>query len=245
MDETTTDVVPTEGGEQIEPQSDPSPEGTVQDSPGGESTIEALSTQVKELSGMVRAFQSDEDRRIPTIERQLKSQSEQLESYHQRRETGMSHEEALRADVLDQIVAERMTPASDTTVPPTEAPAAQPTAAVEDYLSKTLEREGLTSNDPDVVEILRTERDGIKRVLAIGALADARKQAPKTPAKAAAVLPGGGGQAFESGTFESLSKRLTELVDLPVQTAESEAERAEVRAKLDQLQPIQKTIVGV
>ena len=62
MDETTMDVVPTEGGEQIAPQSEPSPEGAVQDSPGGESAIEALSQQVKSLSGIVSALQSDRER---------------------------------------------------------------------------------------------------------------------------------------------------------------------------------------
>ncbi len=130
MDETTTDVVPTEGGEQIAPQSDPSPEGAVQDSPGGESTIEALSQEVKKLTGMVRAFQSDEDRRIPAIERKLSAQAEQLEAYYQRRKEGKTHEQAQREQALDEIAAERL---GDTPVPPTQEVAPQATVAVEDY----------------------------------------------------------------------------------------------------------------
>jgi hypothetical protein len=245
MDETTTDVVPTEGGEQIAPQSEPSPEGAAQDSPGGESTIEALSQEVKQLSGMVKAFQSDEDRRIPAIERQLKSQAEQQESYHKRRDSGMSQEEAQRAEVLDQIVSERIGPAKDTTVPPAQEAAPQTQAAVADYLSPILTATGLDANDADVVELLRKERDPAKQQLAIAELAITRKTAQEVPANPAAVLPSGSGQAVESETLESLSERMTELVDLPVQTPASEAERAEIRAKINKLEPIKKTIVGV
>ena len=209
MDETTMDVVPTEGGEQIAPQSEPSPEGAVQDSPGGESAIEALSQQVKSLSGIVSALQSDKDRRIPAIERELKAQAEQLESYHERRNTGMSHEEAMRADVLDQIVNERIksTP-RNVTVAPAGVPAEPRKVTVEEYLSPLLRMSGLKDTDPAVIEIVRTESDPARQMTAIANLAEKRKKAQETPANPAAVMSSGGGEASEGDTLESITAEL-------------------------------------
>lgn len=235
MDETTTDVVQPEGGEQIAPQSDPSPQGTEQDSPGGESQIEVLSQEVTRLSGMVRAFQSDEDRRIPTIERELKTQGEQLKAYHERREAGLTHEQAQREQALDELVATRL---GDAPVPPTQEAAPQATVAVTENLSPILKLAGLDSGDADVIEIIRANPENeLAQISAITKLAETRKQV--TPAKAAAVMPSGGGKAVVSEDVDSLSERLSELLDLPMQTAESEAEREEIRAKLNTLSPIQ------
>jgi len=236
MDETTTDVVPTEGGEQIAPQSDPSTTGAVQDSPGGESTIEALSQQVNQLTGMVRAFQSDEDRRIPTIERELKAQSEQLESYHKRRESGMTEQEAQRAEVLDQIVSERIsTTPRNLTVSQDTVPAEQMTVTVEDYLSPLLQLSGLDANDAAVIEIVRKERDPAKQMTAIVQLSESRKQAQDTPAIPAAVMPSGGGQPVEGETVDSITKELNELYTMPVTPA--------TRARIQELGKKQKELL--
>ncbi len=113
--------------------------------------------------------------------------------------------------------------------------------AVEDYLSPILNTLGLKDTDASVIEIIKTQpNDPVARILAITELAKARKQAQPTPANQAATLPSSSGQAIESETLEGLSERLTELVDLPVQTPESEAEREEIRAKINKLSPIQK-----
>ena len=214
MDETTKDVAQPEGGEQIVPQSDPSPEVTEQDSPGGESQIEALSQQVNELQGMVRAFQSDEDRRIPTIERTLKTHGEQLEAYHQRRKAGQTHEQALREQALDEIAAERL---GDSQVPPKEEPATPPTVAAPDYLSPVLKMAGLKDTDAAVVDILRKERDPGRQMSAIAELVETRKQAQQTPASPGAVLPTGDGETVETENLDSISAELNELAKNPSQ----------------------------
>ena len=204
MDETTTDVVPTEGGEQIEPQSDASPEGSEQDSPSGESQIEALSQQVANLSGIVSALQSDKDRRIPAIEKQLAAQAEELEKYHQRREAGQTHEQALREQALDELVASKL---GDTEVPPKEEKATQPTVASADYLSPLLKVHGLDANDADVISILREHpNDAPGQIIALDRLIESRKQT--TPANVAATMPSGGGQAVESESLDSVTKEL-------------------------------------
>lgn len=207
MDETTTDVVPAEGGEQETPSPETSTQGTEQGSSSEESPIEALSQQVTELTGMMRALQSGKDKGVARVSKDVKDLSDQLETYYQRREAGQSHEQALREEALDEIVAERRGTPGDTSVPPKEEPAAQTTVAVDDYLSAILKATGLTSNDPDVVEILR-DSDPIKRLNAIGALAETRKQAQTTPGSAAAVLPSGAGGAVESETLESVTEEL-------------------------------------
>ena len=220
MDETTTDVVPTEGGEQIAPQSDASPEGTEQGSPSEGSTIEVLSQQVIDLTGLVRALQSDKDRGVAKVQTQVDGLSEKLESYHRRREQGLTETEAQRAEVLDQIVSERIAPTPDRlTVSQDSVPAEQAPVTVEAYLSPILRLTGLDANDPEIIELLRTERDAAKRITAIGELAEARNEAPKTQPNPAAQLAGGGGQAVEEGTLESVTEELKEVLAMPATPA--------------------------
>jgi hypothetical protein len=99
---------------------------------------------------------------------------------------------------------------------------------------------GLDVNDSDVIAILRDESDPFKRITAIEALSETRKQKP--PLTPGAALPSGVGKAVESDTLDSLSKRLNELVDLPMQTPESEAERAEIREKINKIDPIKYNV---
>lgn len=235
MDETTKDVVPAEGGEQVTPTPAASPKDAEQGSPGGESQLEALSQQVTELTGTVRALQSEKDKGVARISREVKDLAEQLESYYERREAGLSHEQALREEVLDEIVAERTGTPSDATVPPVEGAAPQLAVADEGYLSTILNLAGLNSNDPDVIELLRKERDPIKRMNAIGELAESRKQAQTTPPNPAAVMSAGGGQAVESEDLESITKELQAEFLKPA--------GPEQRKRIQELQKKQKELI--
>jgi hypothetical protein len=162
---------------------------------------------------MVRAFQSDEDRRIPAIERTLKSQGEQLETYYQRREAGQTHEQALREQALDELVAGKL---GDAPVPPEQEAAPQAKVAVTDNLSPILKLTGLDSNDADVVEIIRANPNNeLAQINAVTQLAESRKQAQQTPANAAATLPSGGGSALEPNELETITKELNEVLALP------------------------------
>jgi len=208
MTETTKDVVPAEGGEQEVPTPDVSPEVAGQDSPGGESQLETVLQQVTELTGQVRALQSDKDKGVAQVSREVKTLSKQYKTYFQRRESGLSHEQALREDVLDSIVAERGVTPEIASVPPEGVPAEQPKVASEDYLSPILKMAGLDVNDSDVIAILRDESDPFKRITAVGALAETRKQKP--PLTPGAALPSGGGQAVETETLDSVNAELQE-----------------------------------
>ena len=118
-------------------------------------------------------------------------------------------EQALREEVLDEIVAERSDVPSDATVPPAQEPAVQPTVAGEEYLSSVLKMSGLTDSDPDVIELLRKERDPFKRIAAIGELTETRKQAQTTPARAGATLPSGAGETVPAEeSLETITEQL-------------------------------------
>lgn len=237
MDEKTMDVVPSDDGAQIAPQSDPSSKGRGQDSPGEESTIEALSRKLDSLQGIVSALQSDKDRRIPAIEKQLKAQAEQLESYYKRRESGMSHEDAMKADILDQIVAERLS-GNDRDISQPKAPAEPTNVTIEDYLSPLLKLSGLDDNDAGVIEIVRKERDPRKQIRAIAELAESRKQVQQTPPNPAAVLPSGGGQALEGETLESITAELNAELAKPA-TPQTRARIRELGKRQRELLPKQ------
>ncbi len=235
MDETTKDVVPAEGGEQETPSPEPSTQDAEQGSPGGESQIEALSQQVIELSGMVRALQSDKDKGVARVSREVKDLSEQLETYYKRRESGLSHEQALREEVLDEIVAERRGTPDDAGVSPTAEPAVQPKVTVEDYLLPLLKLSGLDANDPEVIDIIRAERNPGKQVLAISELTERRKKAKETPPNPGAVMSSGSGEAVEGETLDSITKELQAEMAKPATPA--------TRARIQELSQKQKKLL--
>ena len=230
MDETTTDVVPAGGGEQEVPTPDASTTDAGQDSPGGESQLDTVLQQVAELTGQVRALQSDKDKGVAQVSKEVKNLSKQYETYFQRRESGLSHEQALREDVLDSLVAERGVTPEIASVPPTEEPAVQPKVASEDYLSPILKMAGLDVNDSDVIAILRDESDPFKRITAVGALAETRKQKP--PLTLGAALPSGGGQAVETETLDSVTAELQAEQAKPIRDMEKIIELSEKHKEL-------------
>jgi hypothetical protein len=88
--------------------------------------------------------------------------------------------------------------------------------AEDESLSAILNLTGLTSNEPEVVEILR-ERDPLKRVVALTSLAETRKQAQTTPAAAGNVLPSGTGATVSEENLETISTELQAEFDKPIQ----------------------------
>ena len=235
--ETTTDVVPTDGGGQASPTPDTSSQDAGQGSSSEESSNEAVLTRLGEVEGMLRRFQSDEDRGLHRVEQEVRALPTQFETYYKRREAGASHEQALREDVLDEIVAERSGTQSDTQVPPAGEPAAQTTVAVDEPLSAILNLTGLDSGEAEVVAILKQERDPLKQVVALTALAESRKQTKTTPAAVGNTLPMGTGAAVTEETFETVSAELQELHEQPKMDFEK---NRELNAKLKKLQPITK-----
>jgi uncharacterized coiled-coil protein SlyX len=187
-----------------------------------------------------RRTQSVKDKRIAKQESRISSLEDTLAQLKELQADGMSEKQAIQYVKMEEILASQGQQVP-TEVPPEGEPAAQPQVAADTVLSSVLNNAGLLDTDADVIAIVSANpKNELAQIKAIIQLAETRKQAQPTPANQAATLPSSSGQAIEGDTLESLSERLTELVDLTVQTQESEAERAEIRAKINKLSPIQK-----
>ena len=225
-----------------QPPSEPKTEPSAVDEEALKAIIEPL---VKDAFD--RGAQSTKDKRIAKQESRISSLEDTLAQVKELKDQGLSEKFAIEFLEMKESLRNQGQVVPPV-VPPAGEPAAQTTVAVVDEgLSAILKFTGLDSGEADVVAIIKANPNNeLAQISAVTKLAESRKQAQTTtPGSAAAVLPSGGGGAVVSEDMDSLSKRLTELVDLPVQTPESEAERAEIRAKINKLEPIQKTIVGV
>ena len=161
--------------------------------------------------------QSVKDKRISKQESRISSLEDTLAELKALRADGMSEKQAVQYIEMKEFLASQVQePGSTQSV---DEPAVQPQVAADGYLSTVLTLAGLTSNEPDVVELLRKERDPIKQIIAIGALSEARKQAKQTPPNPAATMPMGGGQTPEGDTLESVSAELNALYAMPVTPA--------------------------
>jgi len=233
MDETTKDVVQPEGGGQETPTPEASPPATEQGSPSGESQLEAALKKINELDGQVRALQSDKDRGVARVSKEVKDLSKQIERYEQWKELGKSKEEALRELQIDELLASSQPESAE--VPPKEEPAVQPKAAGEEYLNPYLESLGLEDSDPDVIDILRKNRDPASRIIAMSELSKSRKQA-QAPPNPAAVQPTGAGGAVQPETLESVTEQLNRELAKPA-SPETRARIRELGKKQKELLP--------
>lgn len=207
----------------VEPPAQPPSEPQAAPSAVDEASLKAILEPLVQAE-VDKRTQSIKDKRIAKQESRISSLEDTLAQYKELQAEGMSEKQALQYLKVNEFLASQGQEVP-TEVPPAGEPAVQPQVASEDYLLPILKISGLTSNDPDVVEILRKERDPIKRMNAIGELAESRKQAQTTPPKAGAVLPSGGGQAVESETLESVTEELQEEIAKPV----TPATRARIR----------------
>ena len=223
-----------------QPPSEPKTEPSAVDEEALKAIIEPL---VKDAFD--RGAQSTKDKRIAKQESRISSLEDTLAQVKGLQAEGMSEKQAIQFMRMEELLdaqGKQVPPV----VPPAQEPAAQAKVALDEGLSAILKFTGLDSGEAEVIAIIKANPNNeLAQISAVTQLAESRKQAQTKPGSAAAVLPSSAGGAVVSEDMGSLSKRLTELVDLPVQTPESEAERAEIRAKINKLEPIQKTIVGV
>ena len=205
-------------------------------SPVDEAMLKALVEPIIQAE-VERRVDSYKDKRIAKLSTETKTLKESLAEVKALQAEGMSEKQAVQYMETQEFLASQGQEVP-TDAPPPEEPAVQPQVAADTYLSSVLKMGGLKDTDPDVIAILRDESDPAKQLIALGTPSEARKQtSPPIPAQA---LPSGSGQAVVSEDIDSLSKRLNELVDLPMQTPESEAERAEIREKINKIDPIKK-----
>ena len=225
----------------VEPPAQPVSEPKTEPSAVDEESLKGILEPIVQ-DAFERQQQSLKDKRFAKQESRISGLEDTLAQLKELKDGGLSEKFAIEfLEMREQLGGQSQEVPAE--VPPAEGLAAPKQVAVTDNLSPILKLAGLDSGEADVVEIIRANPDNeLAQINAITQLAETRKQT--TPAKAAAVMPSGGGSAVVSEDIGSLSERMNELVDLPVQTAESEAERAEIRAKINALEPIQKTIAG-
>ena len=184
-----------------------------------------------------RQAQSVKDKRFAKQESRISSIEDTLAQVKELKGDGMSEKQAIQyMETQEFLKSQGQIP---TEAPPAEEPAVQPEVATDALLSSVLEMAGLKDSDPDVITLLREERDPAKQIIAIGTLAETRKQAKQSPPSPGAALSSGGGKAVETETSDSLAERLIKLQNLPIQTLESKQERKEIAEKLDKLHPKQ------
>ena len=182
-----------------------------------EASLKAILEQLVQAE-VEKKTQSVKDKRIAKQESRISSLEDTLAELKALRADGMSEKQAVQYIEMKEFLASQ----DPSSAQPVNEPAVQPQVAAEGYLSPVLKLAGLTSNDPDVVELLRKERDPIRQITAIGELAEARKQAKQTPPNPAATLPMGGGQTPEGDTLESVSAELNALYAMPATAATRE-----------------------
>jgi hypothetical protein len=189
-----------------EPPAQPPSEPPAEPSAVDEDSLKAILEPLVQAE-VERRTQSVKDKRIAKQESRISSLEDTLAQLKELQAEGMSERQAIQYVKMEELLASQGQEVP-TEVPPKEVPAEQPQVAGEDYLSPILEMAGIEANDPEVIELLRTERDAFKRISAIKGLADSRKQAEQTPPNPAATLPSGGGKAVETETLESVTAEL-------------------------------------
>ena len=150
--------------------------------------------------------QSVKDKRFSKHEGRIDSIEDTLAQIKELKDQGLSEKFAIEFLQMKETLGIQGQ-VEPTDAPPATEPAVPATVAEDDSLSAILNLTGLTSNEPEVVEILR-ERDPLKRVVALTSLAEARKQAQTTPAAAGNVLPSGTGATVSEETLETIKEQL-------------------------------------
>ena len=212
----------------VQPPSEPPAEPSAVDEASLKAILEPL---VEELLG--RQTQSIKDKRIAKQESRISSLEDTLAQLAELKAEGMSEKQAIQYVKMEELLANQGQ-TIPTEAPPAVEPAVQPKVATDALLSSVLEMAGLTVDDQDVIALLRDERDPFKQIIAIGELANTRKQAKQSPPIPAAALPSGGGQAVETETLESVS------AELEAEMAEEKVDMVkvrELRAKHKELLP--------
>lgn len=192
-----------EPGEAGEPTPTPSPAGSSTSSPAGDATLEAAWQKIAQLEAQMRAAQSNKDKGVARVGREVKVLSEQFARYEQYREKFGSPEEAQRQMAIDDFLAERNgteRPAAAVPAPAGVAPAKQAPSVDAD----ALELLGLGRNDADVIASIA---DGKTSLQDFVALAKARK-AKAPPPNDATVLPSGGGSSVNPDLQAEYQSRL-------------------------------------
>jgi len=216
----------------VEPPTQPPSEPQAAPSAVDEASLKAILEPLVQAE-VEKRTQSVKDKRIAKQESRISSIEDTLAQFKELQDDGMSEKQAILHMEMKEFLASQGQEVP-TEAPPGEGPAVQPKVADEAYLSPFLESLGLEDRDPDVIDILRKNRDPASRIIAMGELSKSRKQA-QTPPNPAAVQPTGAGGAVQPETLESVTAQLNEELAKPASP--------ETRARIRELGKQQKELL--
>ena len=206
-----------------------SPETPTTPSPVSQDALEAALKRISDLEAQQRATQSDKDKGIVKVAKEVAEVKEQFARYEEYRKR-FEPEEAVRQMQLDAILAERypVQPGASSTTPP---PGSGQVAASE-VQAALLTQLGLDPNSADVVTVLRETNDFATQVARFAGLAQKARQAP-APNPAAVQVTGSGANA-SGEDVDTLTARLSALQNEPSKNIN---EIKKVSAQLRELLP--------
>ena len=206
-----------------------SPETPTTPSPVSQDALEAALKRISDLEAQQRATQSDKDKGIVKVAKEVAEVKEQFARYEEYRKR-FEPEEAVRQMQLDAILAERYA------VQPGASSTPQPPGSGQVVASEVpagfLESLGLDANSADVNQVLRETNDFVERVSRFTALAQKARQAP-APNPAAVQVTGSGANA-SGEDVDTLTARLSALQNEP---SKNIVEIKKVSAQLRELLP--------
>lgn len=210
--------------------SSPASTGQASGSPGGV-TLEAALKDLNDLKATVRSLQSDKDKGVAKVAKEVKSLAEQFERYEKLKAKGYDTEEITRQFELDAILAER-SQASQSQVSQTQpGGSVQSVTGVgtDDIILKSL---SIDPNSAEVTAILRAHpEDAPARLSAYAGLLQKRATDQARPANPAQVMSGGGGM----GVPDEMGALTAKLKQLQANPSANMKEIKAVGARLEQL----------
>ncbi len=184
-----------------------------------------------------RQAQSTKDKRIAKQESRITTLEDTLAQLKALQADGMSEKQAIQYVRMEELL-DAQGKQVPTDAPPAQELAAPATVAVDEPLSAILNLTGLDSGEAEVVAILKQERDPLKQVVALTALAESRKQTKTTPAAVGNTLPMGTGTTVSEDTLKTVSEEL-QAEQLKPATPETRKRIRELGKKHKELLPKQ------
>lgn len=177
--------------------------------------IEVVSKKLGELEAQLRAFQSDKDKGVAKVAKEMAGWKERLARYEELKAQNLTSDDAAFRMEVEQLLtewrSEKTQPASNVDTGGTQKPQ-QTTDAVTSAVLKSL---GLDPNLPEVVNVLRDHNSVADQVAAFAALA--QKKATQVVANPATALSGSSGGAVGGDDIESLTRKVLQLQQNPVE----------------------------
>jgi hypothetical protein len=190
------------------------PPSQTQAAPVSPVDTKALEATVKELTAQVRALQSEKDKGVAKVSKEVQSLSEQFKQYEKLKARGLEPEEIVERMELQELLAERRGSKPSADVPSGKAGTQTQEASVN--VTEWLPIMGLDANDPKVVQVLASGLEPMDQLTALRGVWDQNKKAQQQPPNAAQVMSAGAGTTTTGDTVDTLTDQMRELQKEPM-----------------------------